>query len=151
MFKNFLEHLDNIHQIVKVEIIAFLLLLVVPIISALWLMGLLIIADTLTGIWAAYNEKGWQAIKSRPFSDGVLPKITMYPLALLIASGCEYSFNSIPFIKSTLFILMCIELKSLTENFKVILKINIFNFVKILILKGKKGLIEELEKTDNKK
>ena len=90
--------------------------------------GLLIFADTLTGMWKAFKKGGWLAVKSRPLSDGLLPKLTMYPLILLIASGCESYFAIIPFIKGAVFLLMCIELKSLIENLNVILKINLFTY-----------------------
>ena len=72
----------------------------------------------------------------------------MYPLILLISSGCEAAFPAIPFIKGSLFILMCIEIKSLGENIKVILKINIFSLVKTFILKGRKGLVEDMLKDE---
>ena len=43
---------------------------------------------------------------------------------------------------------MCIEIKSLGENIKVILKINIFSLVKTFILKGRKGLVEDMLKDE---
>lgn len=135
---------------IKLEIIAFLVALCVPIIPGLMVIGLLIFADTFTGIWKTLKTKGWSEVKSRILSNGILPKLTMYPLILLIASGCEHSFKEIPFIKGSIFLLMCIELKSLIENFNIILKINIFNYIKTFILKGRKGLIEEMFKNDDK-
>lgn len=134
----------------KLEIISFIIALCVPIIPALLFMGLLIFADTLTGMWKAFKVGGWINVKSRNLSDGVLPKITMYPLLLLIASACESHFDSIPFIKGSVFILMCIELKSLIENVNIILKINLFTYIKTFILKGRKELVKEVLKDETK-
>lgn len=128
----------------KLEIIAFLIALFTPTIGGLMLIGLLIFADTLTGIWKSKKQEGWKGVKSRNLSDGILPKLTMYPLILLIASGCESQFPKIPFIKSSTFLLMCIELKSLVENFNIILKINLFTHIKTLIFKGRKELVKEI-------
>ena len=106
--------------------------------------GLLIFADTITGMWKAFKSGGWLNVKSRNLSDGMLPKLTMYPLILLIASGCEHSFDSIPFVKGSVFLLMCIELKSLVENLNVILKVNLFKHIKTLYSSGYKGLADEM-------
>jgi len=138
----------NLLNTIKLEIISFVIALWIPIIPALMFIGFLIFADTLTGVWKAFKIAGWKNVKSRNLSDGVLPKITMYPLILLIASGCEAAFTAIPFIKGALFILMCIEIKSLGENIKVILKINIFSLIKTFILKGRKGLVESMLKDE---
>lgn len=145
-----MEKITEYVNLFKLELFSFIVLLITPIVPALWLIGLLIFIDTFTGVWSAIKQNGWVSFKSRTLSNGVIPKITMYPLALLIASACESAFTSIPFIKSTLFILMSIELKSLTENFKVILKINVFDYIKAFIFKGKNGLINELSKNDKK-
>lgn len=137
---------------VKLEIVAFIITLFAPTVSGLLLIGLLIFTDTLTGVWKSIKIGGWKSVKSRALSDGLLPKLTMYPIILLIASGCEYTFPDIPFIKGSLFLLMCIELKSLVENFNVILKINFFTYIKTFITKGRKGLVEEIfneEKDEN--
>lgn len=131
---------------IKLEIISFIIALFIPTITGLMFIGLLVFADTLTGIWKTINTQGWGAVKSRILSNGILPKLTMYPLILLIASGCKHIFPGVPFIRGAIFLLMCIELKSLTENFNIILKINFFEHVKTLVLKGRKGLIEEMFK-----
>lgn len=128
----------------KIEIAAFMLALFLPTVGSLMFVGFLIFADTITGIWKSIKTKGWKGFQSRNLSDGVLPKLTMYPLILLIASGCEMQFESIPFIKTTTFILMTIEIKSLIENFNVILKINLFKYIKTLITKGRKEMISEV-------
>lgn len=136
----------------KIEIGTFLLALFLPTIGGLLLIGFLIFADTLTGIWKTKKQYGWKGVKSRNLSDGVLPKLTMYPLILLIASGCEGQFESIPFIKTSTFLLMTIEVKSLIENFNIILKINLFKHIKTFIFKGRKGLVEEIfNETDETK
>jgi len=134
----------TILQAVKLEILTFLIVLFSPIVPALLFIGLLIFADTLTGMWKAFKRGGWSNVKSRPLSDGLLPKLTMYPLILLIASGCEHMFSIVPFIKGSVFLLMCIELKSLIENINVILKINLFTHIKSLYSKGYKGYVKEV-------
>ncbi len=134
----------------KIEITTFLLALFAPISGSLMFIGLLIFSDTLTGAIKAFKRGGWSNVKSRPLSDGLVPKITMYPLILLIASGCEDAFGEIPFIKGAVFLLMCVELKSLIENFNVILKINLFTYIKTLILKGRKEMVNEILSEDEK-
>jgi len=128
----------------RIEIAAFIMALFLPTIGSLLLIGLLIFTDTFTGIWKTVKTQGWKGFKSRNLSDGMLPKLTMYPLILLIASGCESQFSSIPFIKTSTFLLMTIEIKSLVENFNVILKINLFSYLKTLIFKGKKEFVKEI-------
>ena len=128
----------------RIEIAAFMVALFLPTVGSLLLIGFLIFADTLTGVWKSVKNNGWKGFQSRNLSDGMLPKLTMYPLILLIASGCESQFDSIPFIKTSTFLLMCIELKSLIENFNIILKINLFSYLKTLIFKGRKELVKEI-------
>ena len=144
-----IDKICNVLNTIKLEIVTFIIALFVPTITGLLFIGLLIFADTLTGVWKTIKTDGWQGVKSRILSDGILPKITMYPLILLIASGCEFNFKDIPFIKSSIFLLMCIELKSLSENLNVILKINFFELVKIYIKKGRKGIQDELLKDND--
>jgi len=134
----------------RIEIAAFMIALFMPTIGSLMLIGFLIFADTLTGILKSIRKNGWKGFKSRNLSDGVLPKLTMYPLILLIASGCESQFESIPFIKTSTFLLMTIEVKSLVENFNVILKINLFSYLKTLIFKGKKEFVKEIFEDEDK-
>tara|TARA_R110001632_G_scaffold42462_1_gene107527 strand:+ start:877 stop:1329 length:453 start_codon:yes stop_codon:yes gene_type:complete len=133
----------------RLEIVAFMVALFLPTVGSLLLIGFLIFADTLTGVWKSIKNNGWKGFKSRDLSDGMLPKLTMYPLILLIASGCESQFESIPFIKTSTFLLMCIELKSLIENFNIILKINLFTYLKTLIFKGRKELVKEMFKDED--
>lgn len=137
------EVMTVLHNI-RLEIITFLILLFSPIVPAILLIGLLIFADTFTGAWKALRLGGWRNVRSGALKDGLLPKLTMYPLILLIASGCEYAFSSIPFIKASLFLLMCIELKSLVENSNVILKINLFKYIKTLYNEGYKAAANEI-------
>ncbi len=143
-FNNIISMLDT----AKIEIVSFLIALFVPTLGGLMFIGLLIFADTLTGVWKTVKKHGWKKVQSRILSNGIIPKLTMYPLILLIASGCQQSFPQIPFIKGSVFLLMCIELKSLIENLNVILKINLFTYIKTFVLKGRKGLVEEMFKDD---
>ena len=136
--------LINFLNEVRLEIIAFLVALCAPIVPGLMVIGLLIFADTFTGIWKSVKGRCWSAWKSKIMKEGLLEKIIMYPLALLIASGCEHIFPEIPFIRSSIFLLMCIEIKSLVENFNEILNINLFTYIKTFILKGRKGVINEI-------
>ena len=134
----------------RIEIAAFMVALFLPTVGSLLLIGFLIFADTLTGIWKSVKNNGWKGFQSRNLSDGMLPKLTMYPLILLIASGCESQFEATPFIKTSTFLLMCIELKSLIENFNIILKINLFSYLKTLIFKGRKELVKEIFEDEDK-
>lgn len=141
---NILEFLSN----AKLEIISFLIALFIPTVTGLMFIGLLVFADTITGVWKIMKTDGWKGVHSRKLSDGLLPKLFMYPLILLIASGCKHIFPDVPFIRGGIFLLMCIELKSLTENLNIILKINFFNYIKALVTKGRKGLLDEVFKSD---
>jgi len=144
MKNNFFEFLSH----AKIEVISFLIALFVPTITGLMFVGLLVFADTITGIWKVIKKEGWKGVKSRNLSDGLLPKLFMYPLILLIASGCKHIFPDVPFIRGGIFLLMCIELKSLTENLNIILKINFFNYIKAFVSKGRKGLLDEVFKEE---
>lgn len=131
----------------KEALVSFLAAIFLPIQSSLLFIGLLIIADLILGIWAARKQK--VRITSRKASDGTLPKLILYPLALIIASACQQQFPGIPFIKGAAFLIMAWELKSMEEKFSSILGINVLRYIKILITKGKQGIAEEILKTSH--
>ena len=147
---NKIESLINALSSVKLEIVSFIIALFIPTITGLMFIGLFIFADTLTGIWKIVKTEGWKGVKSRPLSDGLLPKLFMYPLILLVASGCHHIFPDVPFIRSAIFLLMCIEIKSLTENINVILKINFFEYIRIFLKDGNKGIRDKFFGEDKK-
>ncbi len=128
----------------KVEIVTFLIALFLPTVGSLLLVGFLIFADTFTGIWKAIKSGGWSGFESDPLKEGLVPKLILYPLAILIGSACELSFPSIPFIKAATFLLMAIELKSLIENINKILKINLFKYIRTYIAKGGKETAKQI-------
>lgn len=133
----------------KIELIAFSLAILSPTVTNLFFVGLLIFLDTLSGVWAAKKKGGWIAVHSRRLSDGILPKLVLYPFIIIIGSACQFLFPDIPFLKGATFILMAIELKSISENITKILGINFLSFAKAFILKGRKGLFEEINKEES--
>lgn len=132
----------------KLELFIFLLAIFAPITTNLIFIGVLIFGDTLTGVWAAKKKGGWTNVQSRPLADGLVPKLILYPFILIISSSCQHLFHDIPFIKGATFILMLIETKSITENLTKILGINLFKYFKILITKGRNGLVDEITKEE---
>ena len=126
--------IDN-YQFVKNEWIVFIAALVAPTAQMLILIGLLIFTDTLSGIWGSIKTGGWKAFKSRILSLGILPKLIFYPLAIIMAQAMESQFPIIPAMKTTGFLLMSIEVKSIGENYKLIFGKPILSSLKDMLLK----------------
>lgn len=129
---------------IQQEWIAFVIALLAPTMTSLFLIGLLIIADTFTGIWKTHKRKGWCGIRSGRLFDGIVPKLVLYPLSIILASGLEHLYPFIPAIKVTAFVFISIELKSISENVSEILGIPLSKWVKLIIFKGKKDYVNEL-------
>lgn len=144
-------HLTSFFAQFKIELIAFSISIASPTVTNLFFVGLLIFIDTLSGVWAAKKNGGWKVVQSRRLSDGLIPKLILYPFIIIIGSACQHLFPEIPFLKGATFILMAIELKSISENITKILGINFLNFAKAFVLKGKRGLFDEINKEENGK
>ena len=127
------------------DILAFLAMFLLTVEPALWAIGMLIFADTLTGIWKTVYKFGWEAFDSRKLGR-VLAKIILYPLALLLAYDCEHILApSIPWLYVTMGIIAMVEVKSIFENIGIILGYDLWQKIKDAIWKAKK---DEDEKTN---
>lgn len=126
------------------DILVFLSMFLFTMEGALWAVGILIMSDTLTGIWGAVKEGGWSAVESRKLGR-IVTKLILYPLALLMAFTAENILSPfIPWISVTMGALATIELKSFFENINKILGFELWQAIKNAIWKEK-------EKTSNNK
>jgi hypothetical protein len=120
---------------VALYIISFLGAFFSEINTTLGAIGFLILADTFTGVWAAWREgykiegsiwKGWKHVTSRKGSR-ILIKLVLYPLAIIVAKVAEdYFMTRIPWIDVTAGILAGLEIKSIFENIGEILGFNLW-------------------------
>ena len=114
-----------------------------PISGILFLVGFLILIDTITGIWKAKKLK--QAITSRKLS-AIVSKLALYECAVIMLFCIDFwildaivlKFFSVPLMvtKITALTLCSIELISISENYKVIYGINIWESLKNLLKRG---------------
>ena len=114
-----------------------------PISGILFLVGFLILIDTITGIWKAKKLK--QAITSRKLS-AIVSKLALYECAVIMLFCIDFwildaivlKFFSVPLMvtKITALTLCSIELISISENYKVIYGINIWQSLKNLLKRG---------------
>jgi sugar phosphate permease len=114
---NFLKHVT-----------AALVAILAPAKALLLSVGFLIIADLITGIWAAY--KRGEKIKSSRIRDSV-SKILIYQIAVISAFLVEtYMLDSIfPVSKIVAAVIGIVELTSILENANVILGKDLFKEV----------------------
>ena len=127
------------------EVAAFLCLFFAELQSALLAVGFLIMADTFTGIFFAFQEgidkhgfwKAWKNVESRK-AGRIIIKLILYPLALIVAKVAEmYLLPEIPWIRVTSGILAMIEIRSIFENIGKILGYDLWDRVKKAIWKHK--------------
>jgi hypothetical protein len=114
-----------------------------PISGILFLVGFLILIDTITGIWKAKKLK--QAITSRKLS-AIISKLALYEVAVIMLYLIDYwildaivlKFFSVPLMvtKITALTLCSIELISISENYKIIYGLNIWESLKNLLKRG---------------
>jgi hypothetical protein len=118
-----------------------------PITELLWFAGFAISLDLLTGIWASKKRK--EPFESKKLSRS-WAKTILYPLGFIFSHWAESLAPEVPFIKGATYLLIVIEGKSLEENFSDILGFSMMRYIKVFVLKGRKGLIEEFNKDKNK-
>jgi len=114
-----------------------------PISGIIFLVGFLILIDTITGVWKAKKLK--QPITSRKLS-AIISKLALYEVAVIMLYLIDYwildaivlKFFSIPLLvtKITALTLCSIELISISENYKVIYGLNIWDSLKNLLKRG---------------
>jgi phage-related holin len=121
----------------SLEIVAFLVIFFADLQSALFALGFLIMADTFTGIWAAWKRKGRKSVTSRKLGR-IIAKFILYPLALIVAKVAEeYLSPAIPWTDVTAGILAIVEVKSIFENISIVLGFDLWEKLKKQIWKDK--------------
>jgi len=124
-------------------ILGFLGVFFFDITGALVAVGFLVMADTFTGVWAAFKRK--EIISSRRLG-GIIPKLILYPLAIIIAKVArDYLSEDIPWVYVTTGIIAAVEVRSNFENIGDILGFNLWNRIKKIIWKDKIDSIEDGE------
>lgn len=119
---------------------AFIVSLFAPIVTALLVTGMAIIADTITGIWASVKNAGWKSITSKIGIKGMISKLILYPTAIILASGMQMLVPEIPFIKATVGSLVFWEVWSVYENVTKITGMPLIRLVQAYIKNGINGI-----------
>jgi hypothetical protein len=123
-----------------------------PISGILIMIGVLIVIDTITGIWKA-NKVG-DKITSRKLSS-IISKLALYEITVImfflidqfILNEIILTFFSVPFMltKVVSLVLASIEVMSINENYKVVKGIDLWQSMKLLFARAK-DIKEDLNK-----
>ena len=115
-----------------------------PISGILLMIGLLIILDTITGIWKANKIK--EKITSRKLSS-IISKLALYEVTVImfflidrfILNDIILTFFSVPFMltKIVALVLSSIEVMSINENYKAVKSIDLWQSMKLLFARAK--------------
>jgi hypothetical protein len=115
-----------------------------PISGILGLLFALILADTATGIWKAKHLK--QKITSRKLS-AIISKLVLYELCVILFFLIDFFilnqiilvFFSVPLMltKVLALILASIEMQSISENYRIVKGINLWQSAKLLFARAK--------------
>lgn len=131
------------------DIIVFLTIFFFTMEGALWAVGILIVSDTITGVWGALKEGGWDAFQSRKLGR-IITKLILYPLCLLIAYTAEHILSpNIPWISVTMGALATVEMKSIFENITKILGFKLWQAIKKAVWKDKEPDIPITKEKEN--
>jgi len=123
-----------------------------PISGILGLLFALILSDTATGIWKAKHLK--QKITSRKLST-IISKLLLYELCVILFYLIDYfilndiilTFFSVPLMltKVLALVLASIEIMSISENWRVVKGVNLYQSAKLLFSRAKE-VKDELNK-----
>jgi hypothetical protein len=123
-----------------------------PIAGILGLLFTLILADTATGIWKAKHLK--QKITSRKLS-AIISKLLLYELCVILFYLIDYfilndiilTFFSVPLMLTKVLALVfaSIEIMSISENWRVVKGVNLYQSAKLLFSRAKE-VKDELNK-----
>ena len=122
-----------------------LMAFIAPVTDLLWFAGFVIFIDLVTGSWASI--KRGEKFDSKKLQRS-WAKIVLYPLGIIFSFCAEAFAPEVPFVKGATYLLIVIEGKSMEENFSSILGFSMMNYIKTFILKGRKGLIEEIRQNE---
>jgi len=114
-----------------------------PISGILLMIGVLIIIDTITGIWKAKKLK--EKITSRKLSS-IISKLALYEVTVImfflidqfILNDIILTFFSVPFMltKVVALVLASIEVMSINENYKSVKQIDLWGSLKNLLARS---------------
>ena len=123
-----------------------------PISGILGLLFALILSDTATGIWKAKHLK--EKITSRKLST-IISKLLLYELCVILFYLIDYfilndiilTFFSVPLMltKVLALVLASIEIMSISENWRVVKGVNLYQSAKLLFSRAKE-VKDELNK-----
>ena len=145
------QQINNNSILVFATIGAFLL----PIQPLLILVGMMIILDTITGLWKAFKLK--EQITSKKLSH-IVSKMVLYQGSIITLFLIEKYllgefiglFVQIPYFLTKMIsvVLVGIEIMSMHENFEIITNINIWKAFKTMVKRGKEAKNDLVELTD---
>jgi hypothetical protein len=125
-------------------LISICLAFFIPISGILIMIGVLIVIDTITGIWKA--NKLEEKITSRKLSS-IISKLALYEITVImfflidqfILNDIILTFFSVPFMltKVVALVLSSIEVMSINENYKVVKGIDLWQSMKLLFARAK--------------
>lgn len=120
------------------ETLLFLSAFFLELATAFWAVGILILADTFTGLWAAFVKK--EKRDSERYGK-ILAKIILYPLAIIVAKvSQEYLSPEIPWVSVSTGIIATVEVRSVYDNISKVFGYDLWVRVKEAIwpIKNKK-------------
>jgi hypothetical protein len=123
-----------------------------PISGILLMIGVLIVIDTITGIWKA--KKLGEKITSRKLSS-IISKLALYEITVImfflidrfILNDIILTFFSVPFMltKIVALVLSSIEVMSINESYKQVYHLDLWQSMKLLFARAK-DIKEDLNK-----
>ena len=123
-----------------------------PISGILLMIGILIVIDTITGIWKA--KKLGEKITSRKLSS-IISKLALYEVTVImfflidrfILNDIMLTFFSVPFMltKVVALVLASIEVMSINESYKQVYHLDLWQSMKLLFARAKE-VKEDLNK-----
>jgi len=141
-----------------VKLIAMLWAFLMPISGLLFLVGFVIVLDTVTGIWKSYKNK--VKITSRGLS-AIISKMLLYEVTVVlfymidtfILNNIIMQFFSVDLLltKVLALILVSIEVMSINENYKAVKGLDLWQAMKNLFARAKeiKKEVDEIRHNEN--
>lgn len=119
------------------EILAFIAVFFAGLYPALVAVGILIAADTFTGVWSSVKKSGWESFTSRK-AGRIIAKLLLYPTSIIVAKVAEmYLSPDIAWTYITTSIIAVVEIKSIFENIGQILGFELWDRIKKAVWKDK--------------
>ena len=145
-------------QVNWVKLIAMLWAFLMPISGLLFLVGFVIVLDTVTGIWKSYKNK--VKITSRGLS-AIISKMLLYEVTVVlfymidtfILNNIILQFFSVDLLltKVLALILVSIEVMSINENYKAVKGLDLWQAMKNLFARAKeiKQSVDEIRHNED--